>query len=66
MVDEGLLHRMQGCTGHAFDGLHHMPLRLHRQHGAISPVVLPVSPTRMPYALAIGMGTAVHMGRNFT
>jgi prepilin peptidase CpaA len=40
---------------------------IHRQHGPTgSPVAFPVSRTRLPYALAIGMGTAVHVGRLFT
>lgn len=59
------------CTGQLSAVLRQLQIRfllfwLHRQHGALGPVVFPASPTRMPYALAIGMGTAVHMGRNFT
>lgn len=37
-------------------------LWLNRQHGgSSSPPALPLSRTRMPYALAIGIGTAVHV-----
>jgi prepilin peptidase CpaA len=39
---------------------------LNRQQGQTAgPVAFAVSPTRLPYALAIGMGTAVHVGRHF-
>lgn len=35
---------------------------LNRQHGATGhPTTFPISRTRMPYAIAIGMGTALHV-----
>ena len=41
-------------------------LWLKRQHGAASsPIAFPVGRTRMPYAMAIGMGTAMHVANNW-